>query len=136
MKRQMNHCPETLMISSFLIFFALCALIFPTFGLPLAGQDPAEPQGKQPAVKLLPPPAGRIARASINIKSLRATIEELVSCGTRLSISSWDDPHRGVGCGRDKVVAKFNSIAKTSGCRLQVVVDKFQATSPRTSNAP
>lgn len=136
MKRPLKFSQDTLIISVFLVFFTLSALIFPTFGLPLAGQDPAEPQGGKPAMKLLPPPAGRIARANINTKSLRATIGELVSCGTRLSISSWDDPKRGVGCGRDKVVAKFNSIAKTSGGRLQVMVDKFQATSPRTSNAP
>jgi hypothetical protein len=81
-------------------------------------------------------PAGAIRRESINEKSMRATIEELVSCGTRNSISSWDDPQRGIGCGRDKIVARFNAIAQSSGGRLQVVVDKFQATSERTSGKP
>jgi hypothetical protein len=101
-----------------------------------AEQDPAEPLTGKPAVTLPPGPAGSIARASVDEKMLRETIEELVSCGTRNSISSWDDPQRGIGCGRDKIVVRFNAIAKASGRRLEVVVDKFQATSDRTSGQP
>jgi hypothetical protein len=67
---------------------------------------------------------------------MRSLIEELVSCGTRLSIASWSDTNRGPGCGRDYLVARFNKIAKDSGDKLQVVVDKFEATSVRTSNKP
>ena len=101
-----------------------------------ADQDPGEPATGKPAVTLPPAPAGVIARTDVDQKSLRETIQELVSCGTRSSISSWDDPKRGIGCGRDKIVARFNAIAKASGGRLQVVDDKFQATSPRTNNKP
>jgi len=97
-----------------------------------AGQDPAEPATGKPGLHVVQPPAGVIPRASVNEKSMRASIEELVSCGTRDSISSWDDPKRGVGCGRDKIVARFSAIARASGGRLQVVVDKFHAQSPRT----
>jgi len=75
-------------------------------------------------------------RTAVDEKSLRATIDALVSCGTRNSISSWEDPTRGIGCGRDKIVARFNKIAKDSGGRLRVVVDKFEATSSRTFNKP
>jgi hypothetical protein len=63
---------------------------------------------------------------------MRASIKELVSCGTRDSISSWDDPNRGIGCGRDKTVARFSAIARASGGRLQIVVDKFHTLSSRT----
>jgi hypothetical protein len=101
-----------------------------------ADQDPAEPAAGRPSPKLLPPPAGAVARAAIDEGSMRATIEELVSCGTRNSLSSWDDPQRGIGCGRDKIVARLDAIAKVSGGRLQVTVDKFQATAPRTNNQP
>jgi Peptidase family M28 len=67
---------------------------------------------------------------------MRALIDQLVSCGTRLSLSSWTDPKRGIGCGRDHIVARLNEIAKASGGKLQVVVDKFDSTSERTSGKP
>jgi hypothetical protein len=59
-----------------------------------------------------------------------------VACGTRLTISSWNDPNRGAGCGRDRIAARLNEIAKASGGKLQVVVDKFEATSARTGDKP
>jgi hypothetical protein len=79
---------------------------------------------------------GAIPRASVDEKSMRALIHELVGCGTRLTLSSWDDPKRGAGCGRDKIVARFDEIAKDSGGKLQVVVDKFESTSARTGDKP
>ncbi|HXH66095.1 MAG TPA: M28 family peptidase [Candidatus Limnocylindrales bacterium] len=87
-------------------------------------------------MQLLPRPKGAISRQSVDEKSMRALIHQLVGCGTRLTISSWTDPKRGVGCGRDQVVARLNEIAKESGGRLQVVVDKFEAASKRTSGNP
>jgi hypothetical protein len=103
---------------------------------PTVSRDPAEPLTGTPHAKILPRPAGAIARASVNEKSMSALIHELVGCGTRLTLSSWTDPKRGAGCGRDKVVARFNEIAKDSGGRLQVVVDKFESTSARTGDKP
>ena len=67
---------------------------------------------------------------------MRATVEELVACGTRHSLASWDDRRRGIGCGRDRIVARLEAIAKASGGRLQVVVDRFEATAPRTHDRP
>ncbi len=67
---------------------------------------------------------------------MRKTIEELVACGTRHSLSSWDDPRRGIGCGRDRIVAHYRQIAGASDGRLRVVVDRFEATSPRTFDKP
>jgi hypothetical protein len=108
----------------------------PAFAQQAAPRDPAEPQQGQPHPKLLPRPAGAIARKNVDEKSMRALIDQLVSCGTRLSLSSWTDPKRGIGCGRDYIVARFNEIAKDSGGRLQIVVDKFDSTSERTSGKP
>ena len=101
-----------------------------------AVRDPAEPQQKVEKPKILPRPAGAIARASIDEKSMRALIDQMVACGTRLSIAPWDDANRGPGCGRDRIVARLDEIAKASGGKLQVVVDKFEATSARTANKP
>jgi hypothetical protein len=99
-------------------------------------RDPAEPAQGKPQPKLLPRPAMGVARASVDEKTMRALIGKLVACGTRLTLSSWDDPKRGAGCGRDAIVARFNEIAKDSGGKLQVVVDKFESTSERTSSKP
>src|SRR3989441_2332329 len=109
--------------------------------IPVAAQqavprDPAEPAQGKPQPKIVARPAGRVARASVDEKSMRALIGKLVACGTRLTLSSWTDAKRGIGCGRDAVVARFNEIAKDSGGKLQVVVDKFESTSERTSGKP
>jgi hypothetical protein len=97
-------------------------------------RDPAEPAQGKPQPKSLPRPTGRVARATVDEKSMRALIAKLVACGTRLTLSSWTDPKRGAGCGRDAIVARLNEIAKDSNGKLQVVVDKFESTSARTSD--
>src|SRR5215468_2605380 len=98
-----------------------------------AGNDPAEPATNAPQPKLLSRPAGAISRTGIDEKAMGALIHELVSCGTRLTLSSWTDPKRGIGCARDKIAARFEEISKATGGKLQVVVDKFEATAERTS---
>jgi hypothetical protein len=114
----------------------LGATMAPARGQGGAPRDPAEPQQGGPKPKSLPRPTGAIARKAIDEKSMLALIDQLVACGTRLSLSSWTDAKRGIGCGRDRIVARFNEIAKDSGGKLQVVVDKFEATSPRTGDKP
>jgi len=99
-------------------------------------RDPAEPLSGKPHPKILPRPTGAMARARIDEKSMRVLIHDLVGCGTRLTLSSWNNPQRGAGCGRDKVAARFNEIAKVSGAKLQVTVDNFESTSERTSGRP
>jgi len=99
-------------------------------------RDPAEPAQGKPRPKSLTRPAGQVARVSVDEKSMRALIGKLVACGTRLTLSSWTDPKRGAGCGREAIAARFNEIAKDSGGKLQVVVDKFEMTSERTASKP
>ena len=100
-------------------------------------EDPAEPLQGRPNPRLLPRPAGGIQREAVDEKSMRELLERLVACGTRNSLSSWKDPKRGAGCGRDQIVARLNENANASGGKLQVVVDKFaSAAGPRTNNTP
>jgi len=99
-------------------------------------QDPQEPPGGKPAAKLIPVPTGAIGSADVDQDEIRGVIDGLVACGTRNSLSSWTDPKHGIGCGRDRIVARLESIAKETGGQLEVKVDHFQATSPRTSGQP
>jgi len=122
--------------SGFVASVCFCIAISPIFAQQSGPRDPAEPRQGQPHTNSLPRPAGAISRKSVDEKSMRALIDQLVSCGTRLSLSSWTDAKRGIGCGRDHIVARLNEIAKESGGKLQVVVDKFDSTSERTSGKP
>ncbi len=124
---------RTLTKRSHAVKLASAAIVLASFA---AAQDPPSRRAARRRRRCSPPPAGVIARATVDEKALAATVDELVACGTRHSLSSWDDPKRGIGCGRDRIVARFEAIAKSSGGRLQVVVDRFEATSPRTHEKP
>lgn len=103
--------------------------------VPLAAQnDPVEPAQGKPAPKILPRPAGAVLRREVDENSMRALDGQLVACGTRSSLASWEGPQRGPGCGRDHIVTRLNDIAARSGEKLQVVVDKFETTGARTNN--
>ncbi|HSC45777.1 MAG TPA: M20/M25/M40 family metallo-hydrolase, partial [Candidatus Acidoferrum sp.] len=97
-------------------------------------RDPREPLAGKAAVKVIARPTGRIARASVDEKGMRSLISEMVKCGTRLTLASWDDPKRGPGCARDRIVERLNAISKETGGKLQVSVDKFEMTAERTGN--
>ena len=115
---------------------ALLVAAAPALAQQTVPRDPAEPPQPRPQPKILPRPLGAVSRQSIDEKSMRVLIHNLVSCGTRLTLSSWTDAKRGIGCGRDFVVARLNEIAKESGGRLQIVVDKFESKSERTGPNP
>jgi hypothetical protein len=101
-----------------------------------AADDPAEPPQSLPAPKNVPSPAGAISRASVDENSMRELIGELVGCGTRLTLSSRTDSNRGIGCARVHIVARFRQISAQSGGKLQVIVDTFESSSPRTYSKP
>lgn len=66
---------------------------------------------------------------------VRQIDETLVACGTRHALSAWDDPKRGIGCARDMIVKEFTKTAAGNDS-ARVVVDRFEATSPRTHDKP
>ncbi len=113
--------------------FYFAVFVFPAFSQ--SPRDPVEPPNPT-ASSTAPKPPAALSRSAIDESSMRAFISQLVSCGTRLSISSWTDPQRGIGCARDKVVARFQQISRDSGGKLQIVVDKFQTSSERTGPSP
>src|SRR5579863_5980676 len=97
------------------LFFVALTLVPSTLAI---AQDPSEPPGGKPEAKTRPRPAGAIARSEVDAAGMQSLVERMVACGTRHTLSSWSDPQRGIGCGRDHVLARLNEIAASSGGRL------------------
>ncbi len=55
--------------------------------------------------------------------SLRSYINDMVSFGTRNTLSSQSDAHHGIGAARLWVLNKFNSFALNAGGRLSAIID-------------
>lgn len=62
---------------------------------------------------------------------LKATVEKLVSFGTRHTLSSPDDPKRGIGAARKWAAGEFSKIAKSCGGCMQVENIEKVFTGPR-----
>src|SRR5690348_6588725 len=54
-----------------------------------APKDPPEPQAGKPPAKLMARPSGRLLRTSVDEKTMKSLISELVGCGSRLTIGPW-----------------------------------------------
>ncbi|HJT65613.1 MAG TPA: M28 family metallopeptidase [Pyrinomonadaceae bacterium] len=62
----------------------------------------------------------------IDARNIERTIRQLVSFGTRNTLSEQNDPKRGVGAARDWLYAEFLKIAETSGGRMTVEKQSFE----------
>ncbi|WP_345558492.1 M28 family metallopeptidase [Nonomuraea rosea] len=68
----------------------------------------------------------------VDARNLGRIIAKLASFGTRHTLSSQDDPVRGIGAARDWIHAELSGIAATSGGRMTVEKESFvQPVSPR-----
>src|SRR5688572_10577570 len=59
----------------------------------------------------------------VSADSLKKHILELVSFGTRHTLSTQTDPKRGIGAARNWVLKKFNEFARSSNGRLTAFID-------------
>lgn len=62
--------------------------------------------------------------SQVNEDSLKSYIGKLVSFETRHTLSSIDDPKKGIGAARNWVIRKFNDYAKNSGGRMEVYLQQ------------
>ena len=81
---------------------------------------PAHAEVKPPA--LPPPPTAqppdaelKALLAQVDPARLEATVQKLVSFGTRHTLSSQDDPDRGIGAARDWIFDTLQGYAAASG---------------------
>lgn len=63
--------------------------------------------------------------SEISASNIEANIRKLVSFGTRHTLSSQDDPSRGVGAARIWIKAEMERYSQQAGGRLQVSFDEF-----------
>ncbi|MDY7083558.1 MAG: M28 family metallopeptidase [Actinomycetota bacterium] len=92
---------------------------------PLAAAAPAQ-AGRAPTGEL------KAILREIQPKRVEAIVRKLVSFGTRHTLSSQDDPERGIGAARDWIFAELQRYAATSGGRMTVELQSFvQPVSPR-----
>src|SRR4051812_2811960 len=59
----------------------------------------------------------------VSSDSLHSYIKQLVSYGTRSTISTQSSKTKGIGAARNYVLSKFNEFAKQSSRRLTAVID-------------
>ena len=70
----------------------------------------------------------------VSAKNIEATIRKLVSFGTRNTLSSQDDPKRGIGAARDWIYGEFQRISNDCGGCLQVSKQSF--VQPKANRVP
>src|ERR1700691_4802832 len=106
--------------------------------LAVSGPAPAESPGS--GVPQAPAAEGRVSAAlgGVSPERIRASIEKLVSFGTRATLSAQDPASiaagRGIGAAREWIKAEFERYAKDcSGC-LEVKTDSF--TEPAADRIP
>jgi Peptidase family M28 len=70
----------------------------------------------------------------IDAKNIEHTIRQLVSFGTRNTLSEQNDPKRGIGAARDWLYAEFLKAAEGSGGRM--IVEKQSFEQPKADRIP
>src|SRR5262249_46369788 len=88
---------------------------------------------KSAASKPANPQIQKIVR-EISAANIEATIEKLVGCGTRPSLSETESNEQGMGAARRWIKSEFDRYSRESGGRLQVAFDEF--TQPPAQRIP
>ncbi|MER5222275.1 M20/M25/M40 family metallo-hydrolase [Streptomyces flaveus] len=85
-----------------------------------------EPTGTRPPATAQPPSRElRALLGEIDPDRIEATVRKLASFGTRHTLSSQDDPERGIGAARDWILAEMKSYAKASGGRMTAELQSY-----------
>ncbi len=102
--------------------------------LPVTGQErPGVPRVSRSAQRN--PQISRITRAIVPA-NIERSVRQLVSFGTRNTLSAQDDPKRGIGAARDWLYDEFQKIAQASGGRMTVEKQSFEQQKAQRISAP
>jgi hypothetical protein len=93
-------------------------------GVPAVGTAEADGNDRPP----LPQQPDRELRAilrEVDPRRVEAIVRKLVSFGTRHTLSTQDDPNRGIGAARDWIFAELQRYAAASGGRMTVELQSY-----------
>ncbi|WP_436947831.1 M20/M25/M40 family metallo-hydrolase [Streptomyces sp. SudanB52_2052] len=97
-----------------------------------ASAEPRPGSGRPPVTAQRPSRELRALLREIDPDRVAATVHKLVSFGTRHTLSSQDDPARGIGAARDWLLSELRSYAAASGGRMTVELQSYvQEPAPR-----
>lgn len=108
-----------------------------SLGAPSAAATPAAPASRtgpaEPPATAQPPDAElRALLREVDADRIEATVRRLAAFGTRHTLSSQDDPERGIGAARDWIKAELDRYARRSGGRMTVELQSYvQEPTPR-----
>ena len=90
-----------------------------------AGTSPTRADGGHAHRWWSPPSDVRTMLRSISARSLERYDRALAGFGTRHTLSTQDDPDRGIGAARDWIKAELDEIAASSGGRMSVELQSY-----------
>ncbi|MCX4907600.1 M20/M25/M40 family metallo-hydrolase [Streptomyces sp. NBC_00878] len=103
---------------------------------PATAAEAERPGPRPPATAQPPSPELRALLREIDPDRIEATVRKLVSFGTRHTLSTQDDPDRGIGAARDWILAEMRSYAAASGGRMTAELQSYvQDPAPRIPTA-
>jgi peptidase M28-like protein/fibronectin type III domain protein len=109
--------------------FCLLALLLISLGLNNSNAQTASRRSAQSRSRTI----SNIVR-EIDAKNIERTIRQLVSFGTRNTLSEQNDPKRGIGAARDWLYAEFLKAAEASDGRMTVERQSFEQ--PKAARVP
>lgn len=92
---------------------------------PAAPAEAEKPGARPPATAQPPSRELRALLREIDPARIEATVRKLVSFGTRHTLSTQDDPDRGIGAARDWILAEMRSYAARSGGRMTAELQSY-----------
>src|SRR5262249_28908424 len=101
------------------------------------GQNSQVHPGTPPSMPYLPQPPDSVLQqllSQINQNNLQATVQKLISFGTRHTLSSQTDQNRGIGAATAWVFGQLQTYAAASGGNMTVQKQTF--TQPASSRIP
>lgn len=96
----------------------LSAVLLPVLSLPVSNAQQVQVSPR------LNPQIEKIV-SEISAKNIEAIIRKLVGFGTRHTLSTQDDPNRGIGAAARWIKEEMDRYSQASGGRLQVANDEF-----------
>jgi Peptidase family M28 len=108
---------------------AAAAAMLPLTATPAAASSPTAAAGRtapgRPERAQHPDATLRALLARVDERRIEATVRRLVAFGTRHTLSTQDDPVRGIGAARDWIFGELQRSAAASGGRMTVAKQTF-----------